>query len=131
LNFSAEAEKMVDVCPRHSGIEAELHKICALLDERQIQADLRFQFISESINLAKGDMERRLEEMNRMRHQLTEQAGTFATRGELKTEAEKLDLKLAPLLRYGAIQEGSTRWTDYLIMAIISTVIVAVSRLLG
>ena len=122
-----EVDLLANIC-------AELVKDAALvkarLDERQIQADIRFTFIKESVELAKNEMERRLEEMNQFRAQLTTQAGTFATRAELKGEAEKLDLKLIPLVKASLTREGSSRWSDYLIMALISGAIVALAKLI-
>ena len=72
---------------------------------------------------AKEDMERRLKDMNEFRAQLTQQANMFATRAELKGEAEKLDLKLAPLLSASAVRQGATRWSDHIITVLIAAAV--------
>jgi hypothetical protein len=117
-------------CPHHSGIEAELRKLCLLMEERKELLNVQLRQIDHSVTLAKQDMERRLEEMNQFRAQLTTQAGTFATRNELKTEAEKLDLKLVPLLKSSLTREGANQWSTYLIMALISGAIVLLAKLI-
>ncbi|MBV6343791.1 hypothetical protein, partial [Candidatus Magnetobacterium casense] len=87
-------------CPHHSGIETALKAICQKMD-------IRFDAQDKALEKATQEMDRRLEGMNEFRRQLDMQAGTFATRTELKAEADKLELRLAPLLRMGAIREGS------------------------
>lgn len=110
-------------CPFHSGIETALKAICSKMD-------LRFEAQDKALEQATRDMDRRLAGMDEFRRQLDAQANTFATRMELKAEADKLDLKLSPLLRMGAIREGASRWSDYLIMALISGAIVLLFKLL-
>jgi hypothetical protein len=117
-------------CPHHSGLEADIKKVCALLEERKELMNVRINQVEKDVVLAKQEMDRRLEEMNQFRAQLTTQAGTFATRGELKGEAEKLDLKLVPLVKASLTREGANRWSDYLIMALISGAIVALAKLI-
>ena len=117
-------------CPHHSGIEAELRKLCLLIEERKELMNVRINQVEKDVVLAKQEMDRRLEEMNQFRAQLTTQAGTFATRGELKGEAEKLDLKLVPLVRASLTREGSSRWSEYLVIALISGAIVALAKLI-
>jgi hypothetical protein len=137
-----------ETCPHHSGIEAELKaivelineketrvggevkKLCLLLEERKELTNVRINQMKEEVVLARADMERRLEGMNEFRAQLTSQATLFATRAELKTEAEKLDLKLVPLVKASLTSEGASRWSDYLIMALISGAIVALAKLI-
>ena len=117
-------------CTHHSGIEAELRKLCLLMEERKELVNVQLRQIEQGVMLAKEEMDRRLEEMNQFRAQLTSQAGTFATRVELKSEAEKLDLKLVPLVRASLTREGASRWSDYLIMALISGAIVLLAKLI-
>jgi hypothetical protein len=95
-------------CPHHSGLEADIKKVCALLEERKELTNVRINQIREEVVLARTDMERRLEGMNglearttartteaenRVREQtasaekkLAEQAGHFITRGETDTK---------------------------------------------
>ena len=111
------------ICPHHSGIEAKVEALCKKID-------IRFSAQEKALEQATRDMDRRLEGMNEFRRQLDNQAGTFATRVELRAEVDKLELKLTPLVRMGAIREGSSRWSDYLIMAGISATIVLLTKLL-
>ena len=122
------------VCPFHSGIEArveahykevdlQIESICHKMDERKEQVNIKFDAINKEITLAKEDMERRLAEMNQFRAQLTSQAATFATRHELKIEAEKLDLKLGPLLNSVTYRAGSKHWSDHIITVLIAAAI--------
>jgi hypothetical protein len=117
-------------CAHHSGIEAELKKLCLLIEERKELANIRINQIREEVVLARTDMERRLDDMNEFRSQLTNQASTFATRHELKAEAEKLDLKLAPLLSQQNFREGSMKWTDHILTVIIAAAVMLVFKLL-
>ena len=121
---------MADTCPHHSGVEAELKKLCMLMEERKELVNVQIRQVEHSVVLAKVEMDRRLESMNEFRTQLTNQANLFATRAELRSEAEKLDLKLGPLVRASLTREGSSRWSDYLIMALISGAIVALAKLI-
>ena len=114
---------MPNDCPFHSGVEAELRAVCQKMN-------LLFEAQNKALEEATRNMDRRLEGMNEFRRQLDNQAGTFATRVELKAEVDKLELKLTPLVRMGAIREGSSRWSDYLIMAGISATIVLLTKLL-
>jgi lipid II:glycine glycyltransferase (peptidoglycan interpeptide bridge formation enzyme) len=110
-------------CPNHSGIEARIDSLCTkltLITEGQEKA----------LIMATRDMDRRLEDMNQFRAQLTHQANTFATRIELKAEAEKLDLKLAPLLSQQNFREGSMKWTDHILTVIIAAAVMLVFKLL-
>ena len=112
-----------DNCPRHSGIEARIDSLCnklTLITEGQEKA----------LIMATRDMDRRLEDMNQFRAQLTNQANTFATRIELKAEAEKLDLKLAPLLSMSTYREGSMKWTDHILTVLIAAAVMLVFKLL-
>jgi hypothetical protein len=122
------------VCPFHSGIDAKIEAhykevdlqitaVCLKMDERKEQVNIKFDAINKEITLAKEDMERRLSEMNQFRAQLSAQAGTFATRHELKVEAEKLDLKLGPLLNQANFRSGSKHWSDHILTVLIATAV--------
>ena len=115
---------------KESHVGGEVKKLCLLLEERKDLMNVRFNQMKEEVVLARSDMERRLEGMNEFRAQLTNQATLFATRAELKTEAEKLDLKLVPLLKSSLTREGSSRVIDYLVMAIIAGAIALLFRLI-
>jgi len=119
------------VCPFHSGLEAKIEAnknevdlritaVCLKMDERKEQVNIKFDALNKEIVLAKEDMDRRLGEMNQFRSQLSNQAATFATGHELKTEAEKLDLKLSPLLNSVNYRAGSTHWSNHIITVLIA-----------
>ena len=94
------------------------------------EMDLRFEHTDRALLLSKSELERRLEGMNEFRQQLDRQAGTFIARPELCAEIEKIELKIAPLIKACNQGEGSRRWTDYFAMALISALIVGLFRLL-
>jgi len=99
-------------CPRHSGLEADIKKVCLLIEERKELMNVRLNQIEQNVTLAKQEMDRRLEGMNgleartslrtaeaesRVREQtalaerkLAEQAAHFMTRGEVDSKVELL-----------------------------------------
>ena len=123
-------------CPHHSGLEAELKniltlltekeihvgaeikKLCQLFEERQKQSDFRFGSNKEAIQVAKEEMERRLEGMNEFRAQLSSQAATFVSRVELRLEVEKLIGRILVLERETNYRVGSRHWSDYIITSV-------------
>ena len=115
-------------CPNHSGMEAELRKVCALLDERQKQADLRFTFMNESVRVAKEEMERRLEGMNEFRAQLESQAQTFIARPELRLEIEKLIGRILSLEKGTNYREGSKHWSDHIVTVLIAATVMFIAH---
>ena len=110
-------------CPVRREYEAKFEAINRLID-------IRVEYNEQALKVARCELERRLEGMNEFRQQLDRQAGTFISRPELMVEIEKLELKMSPLIRACAQNEGSRKWTDYLVMAIISGFVVWLSRLL-
>ena len=109
-------------CPRHSGVEAEQRAICTKLD-------LRFAASDRAIEAAKEDMDRRLQGMNEFRAQLSSQASTFISRVELRLEMEKLNGRLLILENKVNLKEGRSSVIDYIIMAIISVIVVALAKM--
>ena len=129
------------VCPFHSGLEVKIEAnknevdlritaVCLKMDERKEQVNIKFDALNKEIVMAKEDMDRRLGEMNQFRSQLSNQAATFATRHELKTEAEKLDLKLNPLLSLVNFRAGSKHWSDHIITVLIAMAVMLVTHYL-
>lgn len=116
------------VCPHHSGMEAELKKLCALMEEKQKQSDLRFEANREAIIQARGDMERRLESMNEFRAQLSDQAKTFVARPELKLEIERLIGRLLVLEKAVNYREGSKHWSDHIVTVLIAAGVMVVAH---
>ena len=116
---------MVDctTCPDHVDVIAELKVLKVKVDANREISDVKFASNEKDKQFAKEDMERRLLDMNQFRTQLSNQANTFATRAELKTEAEKLDLKLAPLITNSSFRLGSTHWSNYILAALITAAI--------
>ena len=113
---------MTNTCPHHSGMEAELKGLCAKMN-------LRFESNEKQIELAKQEMERRLESMNEFRSQLTNQANTFLSRTEAQLQIEKVITRIVLLEKGLNFREGSRHWSEYIIMVIISGLIVILSKL--
>ena len=80
-------------CLSHTGIEERIRASCIKIDalEKVVGAQLRAQ--KEALDLARLEMDRRLEEMNQFRAQLTLQAGTFITNKEVGILMEKMEEK--------------------------------------
>ena len=110
-------------CPHHSEILSAVKVLETKFEAQKELLNARFLANEHDKMLAKEDMERRLEDMNEFRSQLSTQAATFATRAELKTEAEKLDLKLAPLITNSSFRSGSTHWSNYILAALITAAV--------
>lgn len=113
----------MDACHQHSGILAQLDALCKKMD-------IRFEAQDKALNTATKEMDRRLEAMNEFRKQLDIQADAFATKIEVRSEVNKINIKLDAMLRREALQEGSSRWSDYLIMVGIASAIALLSKLL-
>ena len=103
-------------------MEAEVKSLCAKMN-------LRFESNEKQIELAKEEMERRLESMNEFRSQLTNQANTFLSRTEAQLQIEKVITRIVLLEKGLNFREGSRHWSDYIITAIIAGVVVILSRL--
>ena len=97
---------MNNVCPHHSGLEASVKSLCAKMN-------LRFEANEKQIELAKEDMERRLEGMNEFRAQLTAQANTFLSRPEAQLQIEKLITRIVLLEKGINFREGTRHWTGW------------------
>lgn len=110
-------------CPHHSEILSAVKVLETKFEAQKELLNARFLANEHNKMLAKEDMERRLEDMNEFRSQLSTQANTFATRPELKAEAEKLDLKLAPLLRQASMHEGASHWSNHIITVMIAAAV--------
>jgi hypothetical protein len=91
--------------------------------------NLRFESNEKQIELAKEEMERRLEGMNEFRAQLSSQAGTFLSRTEAQLQIEKVITRIVVLEKSVNFREGSRHWSEYLIMALISGVVVVLARM--
>lgn len=107
----------------HSGIEAKIDALCKKID-------LRFDANEKAIDLARRDMERRLEGMNEFREQLTNQATTFLSRTEAQLQIEKLITRIVLLEKALNYREGTHHWSDYIITAIIAGSIILLTKLL-
>jgi hypothetical protein len=92
--------------------------------------NLRFESNEKQIELAKQEMERRLEGMNEFRAQLSNQAGTFLSRTEAQLQLEKLITRIVLLEKSVNFREGSRHWSDYIRTAGIAGAIVVISKLM-
>jgi len=93
------------------------------MDEREKQVNIQIKAIERSTSLAKLEMDRRLEGMNEIRAQLDRQAGTFATIEKVEDMRTYVMNKIDTLRDISSVRTGSGKWTDYLIMALISAII--------
>ena len=77
----------------------------------------------KALNVAKTELERRLEGMNEFREQLEAQAQTFIGKSEFKLELEKLISRILLLEKSVNYREGTKRWSDHMITVIIAVVV--------
>ena len=74
----------VKVCLLHGGIEKELLKITALLDERKRQTEMRFDLIEKHRIEIKELMEHRLSVMNDLQRKMDAMTRVFASKESLE-----------------------------------------------
>ena len=117
-------------CLAHSGIVKSLESLCIKIEEKQIHADLKIQSILDSVQVAKHEMDRRLEGMNEFRSQLASQASTFANRREMELIIEKFEARIKPLEELRFISQGSHKASEYIVTVIIAAIVAAVSKLI-
>ena len=129
---------MTETCPHHSGIVAQFNAICTKLEliEKHIQQQI--VMAKEQVELAKADMDRRLETMNEFRTQLSQQAATFVSKTEVGLQFEKLENHVDVLARSNRDRidllekvyiekSAGKRWTDHIVTVLIGmAVLVAI-----
>ena len=81
--------------------------------------DIQFQAIEKAITTAKDVLDFRLNGMNDIRKQLTDQAKQLAS----KADIEKLDFRVSILEKAAGKQEGSSIWVNYLITVGVAAVV--------
>ena len=90
--------------------------------EKRLAGEIVFN--AKATDLAKVDMERRLEGMNEFRSQLERQAGTFLTRDRFDVEHKILADKMSDITQWKSGQEGKQGRANIIsIIALIVTVI--------
>lgn len=114
---------MPDVCPFHSGIEKDIKALWKFIDEKEKKADLQLNSIRNSIDVAKAEMDRRLEGMNEFRAQLEKQTTTFASHGEVNLRLIAMDEKIRQIEHCVDTITGASRWSDHLITAMIAVAV--------
>ena len=123
------------LCLQHSGLVESIKSLCLKIDEREKFVNSKFESMERSVNVARVEMDRRLEGMNEFRAQLDKQVVTFPTRTELVSEIGKLQvqihsnvLALDDIKETIARQTGARKWSDYVAMALVSGAIFALMR---
>jgi len=96
---------MTDICPEHSGL-------C-----------VKIKSVEKSIDVAKVELDRRLEAMNEFRAQLDKQSREFVTRTEVELRFDRIDEKIRNLEKTDAENQGKSLWREHLITAIIGALI--------
>ena len=112
---------MADLCSLHSGLEERIKA------ERD-RDDIRFQMIEESIRVARGELERRLESMNELREQLNSQAKTFETKAESRLIHDAFEDRISKLERTTWARQGEYRWSNHIVTVIIGAIVIFVVR---
>ena len=90
--------------------------------EKRLATELVFN--TKATDLAKIDMDRRLEGMNQFRAQLEKQAGTFLTRDRFDGEHKILSDRINDIIQWKSSQEGKQSRANIIsILALIVTII--------
>lgn len=124
-----------------ASIPAQISEICNKILRIEKSIEQRFEENKERINLAREQMERRLEGMNEFRAQLTEQTRTFVNRKELDLIVQKLETRfellgkgnrerIEQLEKEYAMRKGSQIWETVIITAMVSATIIVVAHFL-
>lgn len=113
-------------CASHGRFEERFERLCSKIDSLEKILNIHLEGQRNALDLARKDMERRLEAMDEFRSQLSQQAGTFATVKEVRLEIEKMETKIKPFLDRELVSEGGHKWITYLITSIIAIVTVIV-----
>lgn len=82
--------------------------------------------VEKGIEKAESAMNLRLEGMNEFRAQLEKQTHSFMTRTEIELRIEKLDAKIETLMKATNVQQGSNKWADHLLEAIIGAIVLII-----
>jgi hypothetical protein len=77
--------------------------------------EVQIKALKEATNLARENMERRLEGMNEFRHQLNSQAATFITREAFEARHNLLQIQVDELRAFKATSEGKASQISVLI----------------
>jgi len=121
--------------------EEKFDKVFKIMDEREKQSLLRNKSMQSAIDVTTIEMGRRLEEGNHIKKEMKELQSHFATRSEVLAMFEKAELRIdtvrdrvdessKTLATHIASSGGEKKWTDYLIMTIISGAVVSIFFLL-
>jgi len=108
-------------CPHHSGVEAEIRAMCHKMEMISNAQE-------KALNVAKNELERRLEGMNEFRDKLDEQANTFVGKTESKLEVEKLITRIVLLEKIVNYREGSKHWSDHIVTVIIAFAVMVLAH---
>jgi hypothetical protein len=106
-----------EVCPAHSGL-------CKAIKAEAEKNDIRFQMIEKSIELAKTELDRRLEGMNELREQLTLQASTFETVAEARLIHENILNRITNLEKSAWARQGEYRWSNHIVTVLIGLAVI-------
>ena len=100
-------------------------KINALRREMQLITDS----LEKSINVAKGELDRRLEAMNEFRAQLTSQNNTFMSRAEIELMSARLNDKIDSINKIVISGTGEKKWSDHIITVLIGIAVIIIIKL--
>ncbi len=118
-------------CHWFSSLKEQIEGICTKLARIEKSIDEKFFVRDRAIDMARSDMERRLEGMNEFRAQLQSQAQTFASVKEIELKFDKMEShfnllansardRIDMIERLYSERTGSKKWSDYIITVLIS-----------
>ncbi len=108
-------------CKMHPAVEVQLEAICKKIEQNEKISNIKFEYLSQAKELAKDEMERRLEGMNEFRAQLEKQTQTFVSRVEFEGLREKLNI----LSNQYAVRTGSKIWETVILSSMVTAIIMA------
>ena len=111
-------------CTEHKAVAARLESACNKMD-------LQFRQMEKSIDVAKLEMDRRLEAMNEFREQLTRQATQFAERKTVDLSLDRIgdrikviENSVSELKNNLSQRAGALKWINHIITVLIGLAVV-------
>jgi len=106
-----------------SQIKIQIAEIKKEMEALRREIEIHLRGSREALNLARTELERRLESMNEFRAQIDKQTETFARKSETDLIHQGLDNRLRIIEREEGKREGSSTWSGHIITTLIGSII--------
>lgn len=113
-------------CKMHPALEIQLDAVCKKIEQLEKVGNIKFEYLQQSTDIAKGEMERRLEGMNEFRAQLEKQSRDFISRDQVDLMIGKIELKIENLEGIAKERKGASKWEDHIITVLIGAAVLII-----